>query len=229
MCMGMLSRALIPRSVRRAAHPVRTVKKAVTPKPIKQVRRAMNPVSNAKYSVERSLMTPPRVRSTRPTYTHPGCNVQHRTPEAAAKCRTGRPASAPTTRARAQAGPSAAPAPLPPFNSPQPPAIPVRPHWRDHLPQLTAAIGGPQVSLAYKVSADNVITVTVQILSVDGWTCMARNHALHRIDEYDSARSSESCRSQVISIFCVAATQEEGSLEPSARSVRGDRRAYIDR
>lgn len=182
--MGMLSRALIPRSVRRATHPVRTVKNAVTPKPIKQVRRAMHPVSNAKYGVERALMTQPRVRSTKPTYIHPGCNVQHRTPVAAAKCRTGRPASAATPRSRA-GEPSAAPAPLPPFNNPQPPATPVRPHWRDHLPQLTAAIGGPQVSFAYKVAADNVTTVTVQILSVDGWTCVARNHVLHRIDEYD--------------------------------------------
>ena len=111
--------------------------------------------------------------------------MQHRTPEAAAKCRTGRPAPAQRSSAKPHAGPSASLPILPSVSSPLPPAAPVRTHWRDHVPPLTAAIGGPQVTLAYKVSADNVITITLQILSVDGWTCMARNHALHRIDEYD--------------------------------------------
>lgn len=55
--MGFLSRLLIPRSVRRATHPVRTVKRAVTPKPVKKVRRAMHPIDNAVYSMERSVST----------------------------------------------------------------------------------------------------------------------------------------------------------------------------
>ena len=40
-----------------ATHPVRTVKRAVTPKPIKQVQRAVHPVDNAVYAVERSVST----------------------------------------------------------------------------------------------------------------------------------------------------------------------------
>jgi Flp pilus assembly protein TadB len=43
--------------MRRAAHPVRTVKRAATPRVVKQAQRATHPVGNAKYSVERSLNT----------------------------------------------------------------------------------------------------------------------------------------------------------------------------
>ncbi|TWP34108.1 hypothetical protein [Leekyejoonella antrihumi] len=89
--MGFLSRLFIPRSVRRAAHPARAVRRAVTPKPVKRVRRAMHPVSNAKYSVERSVATSLRSGSKRrtkaPIYRHGNCPVKHRTPEAAAGCR----------------------------------------------------------------------------------------------------------------------------------------------
>jgi hypothetical protein len=55
--MGMISRRVVPRGVRRAVHPARTVKSAITPKPVKQVRRAMHPVDNAVYAAERSLNT----------------------------------------------------------------------------------------------------------------------------------------------------------------------------
>jgi hypothetical protein len=55
--MGFLSRLLVPRSVRRAMHPGRAVKRAVTPKAVKRARRAMHPVSNAIYDVERSMNT----------------------------------------------------------------------------------------------------------------------------------------------------------------------------
>jgi len=58
--MGFLTRALVPRGVRRATHPVRTVRRAATPRPVKQARRALHPVSNAVYGVERSLNTKPR-------------------------------------------------------------------------------------------------------------------------------------------------------------------------
>ena len=42
--MGFLSRLFVPRGVRRAMHPGRAVKRAVTPKPIKQMRHAMHPI-----------------------------------------------------------------------------------------------------------------------------------------------------------------------------------------
>ena len=85
--MGFLSRLLIPRSVRRAAHPGRAVKRAITPKAVKRARRAMHPVSNAVYGVERSLNTKKKTAARSPVYHHGTCPVNHRTPESAAKCR----------------------------------------------------------------------------------------------------------------------------------------------
>jgi hypothetical protein len=85
--MGFISRLLVPRGVRRATHPVRTVKRAATPKSIKRARRSLHPVGNAGYSVSRKLNTKPRRRSSARVYRHGTCPVKHRTPEAAAKCR----------------------------------------------------------------------------------------------------------------------------------------------
>lgn len=64
--MGMISRALVPRGVRRATHPVRTVRRAATPKSVKRARRSMHPVSNAGYSVTRRMNTR-RPRRRRPS------------------------------------------------------------------------------------------------------------------------------------------------------------------
>jgi hypothetical protein len=88
--MGFLTRLLVPRSVRRAVHPGRAVKRAVTPKVVKRARRAMHPLDNAKYSIERSIAT--SLRSGRrkgrsPVYRHGNCPVNHRSPEAAERCR----------------------------------------------------------------------------------------------------------------------------------------------
>ena len=99
--MGFLSRALVPRKVRRAAHPVRAAKRAVrnaiVPKTVRQVtytvKQVANPISALKYhAVERPLMTALRSGSGRklspsPVYRHGACPVKHRTPEAAARCR----------------------------------------------------------------------------------------------------------------------------------------------
>ena len=87
--MGFFSRMFIPRGVRRAMHPARTVKRAITPKSIKRVQRAIHPIDNAVYSLERSLNTKPRHRLTSPVYRHGACPVKHRTPEAAARCTKG--------------------------------------------------------------------------------------------------------------------------------------------
>jgi hypothetical protein len=83
--MGMLSRMLIPRKVRRAAHPVRTVKRAATPKSIKKAQRSLHPVSNVKYGVERKINTKPRPKAQ--VFHHGTCPVNHRSAAAAAKCR----------------------------------------------------------------------------------------------------------------------------------------------
>jgi hypothetical protein len=86
--VSFLTRLLIARSVRRAMHPGRAVKRAVTPRSIKRVRHAMHPLSNAIYDVERSLNTKQRRSNSRsPAYHHGTCTVNHRSAEAAAKCR----------------------------------------------------------------------------------------------------------------------------------------------
>jgi hypothetical protein len=85
--VGFFSRLFIPRSVRRAAHPGRAVKRAVTPKAVKRARRAIHPVSNAVYGVERSLNTKKRSTSRSPVYHHGTCTVNHRSPDTADKCR----------------------------------------------------------------------------------------------------------------------------------------------
>jgi hypothetical protein len=49
-------RRTVPRSVRRAAHPVRTVKRAVTPRPVRQVSRAIHTVTNPLGAAENMLI-----------------------------------------------------------------------------------------------------------------------------------------------------------------------------
>ena len=91
--MGFLSRLLVPRGVRRAMHPVRTAKRAATPKAIKKAQRALHPVDNLVYRAERPVITSLRSGGKRrqkgrvPVYRHGNCPVAHRSPEAAAKCR----------------------------------------------------------------------------------------------------------------------------------------------
>jgi len=85
--VGFLSRLFVPRGIRRAMHPGRAVRRAVTPKVIKRASRALHPVDNAVYSMTRALNTKPRRRGKAPVYNHGSCPVNHRSPEAAGKCR----------------------------------------------------------------------------------------------------------------------------------------------
>jgi len=87
--MGFFTRLLVPHSMRRAAHPGRAVKRAITPKAVKKARRALHPIDNMKYSAERSIATSLRSGGRKrppPTYRHGTCPVRHRSPEAAARC-----------------------------------------------------------------------------------------------------------------------------------------------
>ena len=87
--VGFFSRLFIPRSVRRAVHPGRAVKRAVTPKVVKKASRAMHPIDNAAYSVQRSVAT--TIRSDRKrkarVFRHGSCPVNHRSAEAAVRCK----------------------------------------------------------------------------------------------------------------------------------------------
>ena len=82
--MGFLSRLFVPRGVRWAMHPVRTVKRATTPKSNKRGGRADHPVGNAAYGLDRSLTTRRRPKGLVSTRILPG-EAPH--PEAAMKCR----------------------------------------------------------------------------------------------------------------------------------------------
>jgi len=88
-CRVGFSRLFVPRSVRRAMHPGRAVKRMVTPKAVKRARRALHPIDNAVYSMERSAATAIRSGGKRkaPVFRHGNCPVRHRSAEAAAKCR----------------------------------------------------------------------------------------------------------------------------------------------
>jgi len=79
--VGFLSRMLVPRGVRRAMHPARAVRRAVTPKTIKRAGRALHPLDNAAYGITRSLNTKPRRKGSSKVYRHGSCPVKHRTPE----------------------------------------------------------------------------------------------------------------------------------------------------
>jgi len=100
--VGFLSRLFIPRTLRRALHPVssakRAVRKAVVPKSVRRVTytasQLANPVSAMKYhAIERPITTALRGGSKRrsatpaPVYSHGKCPVQHRSPDAAKRCR----------------------------------------------------------------------------------------------------------------------------------------------
>jgi len=86
--MGLISRILIPRRVRRVAHPVRSVKRAATPRSIKKLQHGLHPVRNAAYGVERSLNTKtPKGRRQSQVWHHPGCNINHRSKETADRCK----------------------------------------------------------------------------------------------------------------------------------------------
>jgi hypothetical protein len=89
--VGFITRRVVPRSVRRAAHPVRTLKRELTPNTIKNVRRSLSPIDNALYGVERKIFTKrgSGTTSNSLTYSHEGCDVAHRSPEATQNCRKG--------------------------------------------------------------------------------------------------------------------------------------------
>jgi hypothetical protein len=89
-------RGFLPRPVRRAMHPVRStagsIKRRATPRPIRKAFYIAHPVGTATTSAGRSTRRAlggkkGKSRSRARVYHHGTCTVNHRTPEAAAKCR----------------------------------------------------------------------------------------------------------------------------------------------
>ncbi|HEV2377989.1 MAG TPA: hypothetical protein VGS19_38235, partial [Streptosporangiaceae bacterium] len=91
VAVGFFSRLLVPRKVRRALHPGRAVRRVMTPKVVKKGRRALHPVDNVVYTVERTITTTLRSgkkqRKTTKVWQHGTCPVKHRSAQAAARCR----------------------------------------------------------------------------------------------------------------------------------------------
>jgi hypothetical protein len=90
--VGFFSRLLIRPGVRRALHPGRAVRRVMTPKAAKKGRRALHPVDNAVYTVERTVTTTTlqsgrKRRKTSKVWRHGTCPVKHRSAQAAARCR----------------------------------------------------------------------------------------------------------------------------------------------
>ena len=73
--MGLIRRTLtprlVPRSVRRATHPVRTVRRAATPRSIKQASGLLHPVNSAVYGATPTRRRKPRTSTARTTQTPP--------------------------------------------------------------------------------------------------------------------------------------------------------------
>jgi hypothetical protein len=81
--MGVLTRLLVPRSVRRAAHPVRTARRAVTPKPIKKIKRsvyvATNPLGALEGAAENAVVGALRSKPHRSKKTRTSSSTSRRT------------------------------------------------------------------------------------------------------------------------------------------------------
>ena len=87
--MGFFSRLPIPRGMRRATHPEHAVTQAAAPEAVEVANGAPHPAVGAAH-----VMPSPAAGTIEPTangstgvWHHDNCKVNHRSPEAAAKCR----------------------------------------------------------------------------------------------------------------------------------------------
>lgn len=123
--MGILTRLLVPRTVRRAAHPVRTARRAVTPKPIKRARRtlyvATNPFGAAEGALENAVVDALRPRRRRPATRRGSSAPARSTVEREARFRdAGRAAAVFEAASTLHEGSVVSPRPL---KAPNPPAV----------------------------------------------------------------------------------------------------------
>jgi len=86
--MGFFSRLPVPRGMRRATHPEQAVAQAAAPEAVEVADHAPDPASNG-HSVPPSAAAPiePAANGQAGVWHHDNCKVNHRSPEAAAKCR----------------------------------------------------------------------------------------------------------------------------------------------
>ena len=85
--MGLFSRLPVPRGMRRAAHPEHAAAPAATPEAVEVAHHAAHPASNGHPVQPAAATSQPGADGKDGIWRHGDCPVNHRSAEAAAKCR----------------------------------------------------------------------------------------------------------------------------------------------
>ena len=86
--MGFFSRLPIPRGMRRATHPEHAVAQAAAPEAVEVANGAPRPAVGAAHVMPSTAATiEPTANGSPGIWHHDNCKINHRSPEAAAKCR----------------------------------------------------------------------------------------------------------------------------------------------
>jgi hypothetical protein len=86
--MGFFSRLPVPRGMRRATHPEQAVAQAAAPEAVEVANGALHPAGAASVMQSPAAATiEPAANGQADVWHHDDCKVNHRSPEAAAKCR----------------------------------------------------------------------------------------------------------------------------------------------
>ena len=86
--MGFFSRLPIPRGMRRATHPEHAVAQAAAPEAVEVANGAARPAVGAAHVMPSTAATiEPTANGSPGVWHHDNCKINHRSPEAAAKCR----------------------------------------------------------------------------------------------------------------------------------------------
>ena len=85
--MGFFSRLPVPRGMRRATHPEQAVAQAAAPEVVEVANHAPDPASNGHSAPPSAATIESAANGQAGVWHHDNCKVNHRSPEAAAKCR----------------------------------------------------------------------------------------------------------------------------------------------
>ena len=87
--MGFFSRLPVPRGMRRATHPEQAVAQAAAPEAVEVANGALHPAGGAAPVMQSpaAATIEPAANGSAGVWHHDDCKVNHRSPEAAAKCR----------------------------------------------------------------------------------------------------------------------------------------------
>ena len=87
--MGFFSRLPVPRGMRRSTQPEHAVAQAAAPEAVEAANGAPHPAASAAHVMQSSAAATiePSANGSAGVWHHDNCKVNHRSPEAAAKCR----------------------------------------------------------------------------------------------------------------------------------------------